>query len=99
LSYVAARQTRELYKVTFAEYSRGVQSKEFIAMMRPVNRCSLLTRSGIWTHRQFGNFRVLFSVFGHLLRGGLLTQADLGGLQQEKIEETKLWAISSSHFL
>src|SRR6267143_7102084 len=45
-SYVAAWQTRELYNVTLAEYSRRVQSKEFIATIRPVNRCSLLPRRG-----------------------------------------------------
>src|SRR5260370_21288784 len=55
-SYVAPWQTRELYNVTLAEYSRGVQSKEFIAMMHPVNRCSFLARGGIWTHRQLGIF-------------------------------------------
>jgi len=39
-------------------------------MMRPVNRCSLLTRSGKdW-----------------------LTEADLAGPQQDKIEKIKLWA-------
>src|SRR6267143_6284538 len=55
-SHVAARQTGELYNVTLAAYSRGVQSKEFIAMMHPVNRCSLPTRNGIWTHRQLEIF-------------------------------------------
>ena len=37
-------------------------------------------------------YSVLLSVFGHLLREGWLTEADLAGLQQDKIEKIKQWA-------
>jgi len=35
---------------------------------------------------------VLLSVFSHLLREGWLTEADLVGLQEDKIERIKRWA-------
>jgi Photoprotection regulator fluorescence recovery protein len=38
-------------------------------------------------------YSVLLSVFGHLLREGWLTEADLAGLQEDKIEKIKRWAI------
>ena len=37
-------------------------------------------------------YSVLLSVFGHLLREGLLTEADLAGLREDKIEKIKRWA-------
>jgi hypothetical protein len=37
-------------------------------------------------------YSVLLSLFGHLLREGLLTQADLAGLQEDKIEKINRWA-------
>jgi hypothetical protein len=37
-------------------------------------------------------YSVLLSVFAHLLREGSLTEADLAGLQQDKIEKIKRWA-------
>jgi Photoprotection regulator fluorescence recovery protein len=37
-------------------------------------------------------YSVLLSVFGHLLREGWLTEADLLGLEQDKIEKIKRWA-------
>jgi hypothetical protein len=37
-------------------------------------------------------YSVLLSVFGHLLREGWLTEADLAGLQKDKIEKIKRWA-------
>jgi hypothetical protein len=37
-------------------------------------------------------YSVLLSVFGHLLREGWLTEADLAGLREDKIEKIKRWA-------
>ena len=37
-------------------------------------------------------YSVLLSVFGHLLCEGWLTEADLAGLRQDKIDKIKQWA-------
>ncbi len=37
-------------------------------------------------------YSVLLSVFGRLLREGLLMEADLAGLKEDKIERIKRWA-------
>lgn len=37
-------------------------------------------------------YSVLISVFGHLLREGWLTETDLIGLREDKLEKIKQWA-------